>query len=102
MKEIGKETMKRIVFSFVALFVFGALTLPAAPKPPSASQAGQPDATTVSGKLTTKAGKFYVTDQTTHAATEIRGEGLAQWVGKNVQITGRVMRASLRFLRRPR
>jgi hypothetical protein len=72
-----------------ASLVLSAFTLPAAaaPRPGSPAQSG-PSATTVSGKLTAKAGKFYVTDEATQAVIEVRGEGLQRWVGQKVRLSG--------------
>ena len=83
--------MKNILLSTIALLLCSAfLPAAAAPRPGSSAQAGQPSATSVSGKLTAKSGKFFVTDEATGKTIEVRGEGLQRWVGKNVQLTGQM------------
>jgi hypothetical protein len=88
-----EETMKRIVFSVVALLVLSAFTLPAAAPRPGSSQTGQ-SVTSLSGKLTARDGKFFMTDDVTKATVEVRGEGLQRWVGKNVRLTGQMTPAA--------
>jgi hypothetical protein len=82
--------MKKILFSVAALLVLGTFALPAAPRPGSAAQTTSPGGVSVSGKLTTKAGKFYITDDATHVRMEVRGDGLQRWVGQKVRISGDV------------
>ena len=78
--------MKRMLLTAAALLVVLALTLPAAvARPGPDPQAAE----TVSGKLTASNGKFFITDASTRAVLEVRGEGLKRYVGKNVRLAGR-------------
>lgn len=80
--------MKSMLLTLTALLAFGAHSVATAAARPSASaQAGQPSAT-MSGTLTSNAGKFFLTDDATRTTVEVRGEGLAKHLGQKVSLTG--------------
>jgi hypothetical protein len=54
-------------------------------------QASGNDAVKLSGKVTEREGKFFLTDATTKVTVQIQGTDLASFVGKNVAITGSVI-----------
>lgn len=54
-------------------------------------QAAGSASVTLSGVITTTAGKYFIKDVTTGVFAELRGSGLDQLVGKNVQITGSIV-----------
>ena len=82
--------MRRIVFSAVATLAFSAFTLPAASPRPGASTQSGPSQMSVSGKLTTKVGKYFIADSATKSTFEVHGQNLQQWVGQNVRVSGQM------------
>lgn len=52
------------------------------------TQAGASAPTKITGILTVKDGRYYVTDETTDVVMEVQGEGLATEVGNTVEVTG--------------
>src|ERR1700691_1768891 len=76
--------MKGTLLKLAALLVCRALAFAAgAPRSPASS-------TTMSGTLTSKDGEFYLTDEASNSAVEVRGEGLQKYVGQKVSVTGQV------------
>lgn len=81
--------MKKIIISVIALLAFSAFSLSAAPRTDSPAQ--KPSTMTASGKLTTDAGKFFVTDDTTKTRYEVRGENLKHFSGRKVKVVGQLV-----------
>lgn len=54
-------------------------------------QAGGTTAVSLTGTVTERNGKFFLTDPTTNVTAEIQGTDLTKYVGKKVQITGAVI-----------
>jgi hypothetical protein len=52
------------------------------------TQAGASMAVKIGGVVELRNGNYFVTDATTHVVSQLRGANLAQFVGKNVHITG--------------
>src|SRR4028119_1480858 len=82
-----KDRMKKFL-GLATLFACAAMGV--------ASAAGQTPVTTqashmsssMSGTLTAKQGKFYLNDDASHTTLEVRGAGLKQHVGHQVNLTG--------------
>lgn len=55
----------------------------------AASAFGAPDPASLTGVVTAKDGKYFVTDESTRTTAEVRGEGLEKYVGAKVQIRGK-------------
>ncbi|HET8550564.1 MAG TPA: hypothetical protein VFL57_21280, partial [Bryobacteraceae bacterium] len=75
--------MKKLLLIIAAVLVCGSLVATAAPRP-SASPQGGTAPSTMSGTLTRAGDKYFLTDTATKARVEVRGEGLAKYVGQKV------------------
>src|SRR4051794_11938188 len=82
--------MKRRVITVVALLVCSALAIVNAAPRRTGMSSWDETMSTMSGTLMAKDGKFFLTDESTHAMVEVRGEGLQKYVGKKVTVSGQV------------
>jgi hypothetical protein len=74
----------------ISLLLLGSLLMNAAPSQGQEARAS-PAATApvkLSGIVTAKDGKYFLTDSTTNSTVELRGGDLKRFVGKQVTITG--------------
>jgi hypothetical protein len=79
--------MKQMLLTMAALLLSSVFALATAAARPPSAQAGQASQT-VSGTLTAKDGKFFLTDSATGITVEVRGEGLQKHAGQKVTATG--------------
>ena len=70
--------MKKMLLTLGALLAFGTCSFATAAQQPA----------TMSGVLTSKNHKFFLTDDATRTTVEVRGEGLKKHVGQKVNLTG--------------
>jgi len=86
--------MKKITLVAGALIACSALAVAvAAPEPPLSAPGGQAFST-MSGSLTAKDRKFFITDETTHLRMEVRGAMLRKFVGQKVSVVGQLVPAN--------
>jgi hypothetical protein len=82
--------MKRLVSTLLAVLACSVFAVAvAAPRPPASTQVGQ-TTTTVSGTLTAKGNKFYLSDEASGSTVEVRGAGLQKYVGSKITATGQM------------
>lgn len=85
--------MKKSPIMLALLACVSIGTMLAAEQTPASTQAGHASST-MSGTLTAKQGKFFLTDEATRSTVEVRGEGLKKYAGKQVNLTGELMTGS--------
>src|SRR5690349_13773993 len=81
--------MRKIVISGIVLAI-SATILPAGTPQTASSVQAQQSGASVSGKVSTWAGKFFITDDSTQTTYEIRGENVQRWAGQRVRVTGQM------------
>ena len=84
-------TMKTIGMSALLVCSLVASATAAPAPPPQTTQAG----TTLTGKVSTKGGKFFLFDQATQKSVEVRGTNLMKWVGKHARVVGEVAQGTV-------
>lgn len=67
----------------------------AAAAPPDTSAAASQQATTITGKITTGNGQFFVEDAATQKSVQVVGKNLAKWAGMRVKVTGVITQGTI-------
>ena len=85
--------MKKLM-TLAALLACATLQVASAARPPATSTQAGRTSSTMSGTLTEDKGKFFLTDEASKVTVEVRGEGLQQYAGQTVNLTGQLVPGS--------